>query len=147
MYAKRLRKSQFSNVGQDKVCLPSSDSEQPEERYNNKDLEFNSFILPSIEEDNLLKNITDQLMSIDRGKRPARQAQMHKRIVMSIVRHNDGEEIKYQNLLCAFFLNSWMTKLTEEKKEAVTIKAYLCSVKHFLDRCHWKQYFGEQKLR
>ena len=140
IYAKRLRKSQFSNVRQDKVCLSesedtdsSSDSEQPEERYDNEDLEFNSFILSSIAEDNLLKNFTDWLMSIDGGKRPARQAQKHKRIAMSIVRHNDDEEIKYQNLACASFLNSWRTKLTEEKKEAGTIKTYLCSAKHFLD--------------
>ena len=140
MYAKRSRKSQFSNNSQDKVCLSeskdtnsSSDSEQPEEPYDNEDMEFNSFILSSIEEENLLKNFTDWLMSIDGGKRPARQAQKHKRIVMSIVQHNDEEEIKYQNLACASFWNSWMTKLTEEKKEAATIKTYLCSVKYFLD--------------
>ena len=140
IYEKRSRKRQFSNVGQDKVCLSesestdsSSDSEQLEERYDNEDLEFNSFILPSTEEDNLLENFTEWLMSIDGGKRPARQAQKHKRIVMSIVRHNNDEEIKYQNLACPSFLNSWMTKLTEEKKEAATIKTYLCSVKHFLD--------------
>ena len=66
MYTKKSRKSQFSNVGQDKVRLSesedtdsSSDSEQPEERYDNEDLEFNSFILSSIAEDNLLKNFTN----------------------------------------------------------------------------------------
>ena len=35
-------------------------------------------------------------MRIDGGKRPARQTQKHKRIVMSIVQHNDDQEIKYQ---------------------------------------------------
>ena len=66
IYAKRSRKSQFSNVREDKFCLSesedtdsSSDSEQPEERYDNEDLEFNSFILSSIAEDNLLKNFTN----------------------------------------------------------------------------------------
>ena len=89
--------------------------------------------MSSTEEDNLLENFTDWLMNIDGAKRPARQAQNHKRIVTSIVRHNNDEEIKYQNLASPSFLNFWMTKLTEEKKEAATIKTYLCSVKHFLD--------------
>ena len=72
-------------------------------------------------------------MSIDGDKRLARQAKKHERIVMSIVRHNDNEETNCEVFACPFFLNSWMKKLTGEKKEAATIKTCLCSVKHFLD--------------
>ena len=72
-------------------------------------------------------------MSIDGDKRLARQTKKHERIVMSIVRHNDDEGTYYEVFTCPFFLNSWMKKLTGEKKEATTIKTCLCSVKYLLD--------------
>ena len=79
------------------------------------------------------ENFTGWLMSIDGDRKLARQAKKHERIVMSIVRHNDDEKTYHEVSACPFFLNSWMKKLTGEKKEAATIKTRLCSVKHFLD--------------
>ena len=54
---------------------------------------------------------------------------------MSIVPHNRSREINYNYLASLYFLNSWMTKLTNERKEPGTIKTYLNSVKHFTDSC------------
>ena len=105
---------------------------EDDDDYDNEDLE-EKFYLSSKEEDDLLHEFVQWQKSIDGGNRAERQAQKHKRIVMSIVRHNDDTEINYEYLSCPSFLNSWMTKLKDENKDPSTIKTYLNSVKHFID--------------
>ena len=91
------------------------------------------FYLSSKEEDDLLQEFVQWQKSIDGGNRAERQAQKHKRIVMSIVQHSDDTETNYKYHSCPSFLNSWMSKLKDEEKDPSTIKAYLNSVKHFTD--------------
>lgn len=43
---------------------------------------------------------------------------------MSIVQHARSREINYNYLTSLSFLNSWMTKFTDEKQEPGTIKTY-----------------------
>ena len=105
---------------------------EDDDDYDNEDLE-EKFYLSSKEEDDLLHEFVQWQKSIDGGNRAERQAQKHKRIVMSIVRHNDDTEINYEYLSCPSFLNSWMSKLKDEEKDPSTIKTYLNSVKHFID--------------
>ena len=97
---------------------------------NNEDLE-EKFYLSS--KDDLLHEFVQWQKSIDGGNRAERQAQEHKRIVMSIVWHNDGTEIHYEYLPCPSFLNSWITKLKDEDKDPSRIKTNLNSLKHFTD--------------
>ena len=53
---------------------------------------------------------------------------------MSVVNHNNDEDIDYKYLACPSSLNL-MTKLIKKKKEPGTIKRYLTSVKHFIEFC------------
>ena len=83
----------------------------------------------------MLSRFTKWLTSVDGGKKPLTQANKDKRVVMTVVRHNNDETTDYRYLACPSFLNKWMTKLNKEKKEPGTIKTYLTSVKHFIDFC------------
>lgn len=88
--------------------------------YDNEDLE-EKFYLSGEDEDALLLKFVNWLTSVSGGKRSLREARKHKNIVMGIVRHNDGD-INYDFLACPSFLNSWMTKLTNEGKDSGTIR-------------------------
>ena len=83
----------------------------------------------------MLSEFTKWFTSVDGGEKPATQVNKDKRIVMSVVRHNNDEAIYYKYLTCSSFLNNWMTKLNKDRKEPGTIKACLKSVKYFIGFC------------
>ena len=72
----------------------------------------------------MLSEFTKWFTSVDGGEKPATQVNKDKRIVMSVVRHNNDEAIYYKYLACLPFLKNWMAKLNKEKKEPGTIKTY-----------------------
>ena len=122
-----------NNIELSQKALMENIEEERDEylEYDNEDLE-EKFYLSGEDEDALLLKFVNWLTSVSGGKRSLREARKHKNIVMGIVRHNDGD-INYDFLACPSFLNSWMTKLTNEGKDPGTIRTHLNSVKQFID--------------
>ena len=54
----------------------------------------------------MLSRFTKWLTGVDSGKKSPTQANKDKRIVMSVVRHNNDETIDYEYLACPSFLNN-----------------------------------------
>ena len=109
-----------------------------DDKHDFEDLEH-KFLFSSLEEDAMLPGFTKWLASVDGSEKPSTQVNKDKRIVMSVVRHNNDEAIYYNYLACSFFLNNWMAKLNKGKKEPGTIKAYLKSVKYFIGFCEMER--------
>ena len=112
----------------------NKDNISEDDIYDYEDIE-EKFLLSSNEEDEMLSEFQKWLSSVAGGRRKPNDIKKMRNTLMSIVRHNGSTEINYNYLASPSFLNSWMTKLTDEKKEPGTIKTYLNSVKHFIDFC------------
>ena len=102
-----------------------------DDKYDFEDLEH-KFLFSSLEEDVMLSGFRKWLASVKGSEKPSAQVNKDKRIVMSVVRHNNDEAIYYKYLACLSFLNNWVAKLNKEKKEPGTIKTCLKSVKYFI---------------
>ena len=122
-----------NNIELSQKALMENIEEESDEylEYDNQDLE-EKFYLSGQDEEALLLKFVNWLTSVSGGKRSLREARKHKSIAMGIVRHNDGD-INHDILACPLYLNSWMTKLTNEGKDPGTIRTYLNSVKQFID--------------
>ena len=102
-----------------------------DDKYDFEVLEL-KFLFSSLEEDAMISGFRKQLASVKCSEKPSAQVNKDKRIVMSVVRHNNDEAIYYKYLACLSFLKNWMAKLNKENKEPGTIKTYLKSVKYFI---------------
>ena len=102
-----------------------------DDKYDFEDLEH-KFLFSSLEEGAMLSGFRKWLASVKGSEKPSAQVNKDKRIVMSVVRHNNDEAIYYKYLACLSFLKNWMAKLNKENKEPGTIKTYLKSVKYFI---------------
>ena len=102
-----------------------------DDKYDFEVLEL-KFLFSSLEEDVMISGFRKQLASVKGSEKPSAQVNKDKRIVMSIVRHNNDEARYYKYLACLTFLKNWMAKLNKENKEPGTIKTYLKSVKYFI---------------
>ena len=112
----------------------NKDNISADDIYDYEDIE-EKFVLSSNEEDEMISEFQKWLSSVAGGRKKPNDIKKMRNTLMSIVRHNGSREINYNYLASPSFLNSWMTKLTDEKKEPGTIKTYLNSVKHFIDFC------------
>ena len=112
----------------------NKDNISADDIYDYKDIE-EKFVLSSNEEDEMISEFQKWLSSVAGGRKKPNDIKKMRNTLMIIVRHNGSREINYNYLASLYFLNSWMTKLTNERKEPGTIKTYLNSVKHFTDSC------------
>ena len=112
----------------------NKDNISEDDIYDYEDIE-EKFVLSSNEEDEMISEFQKWLSSVAGGRKKPNDIKKMRNTLMIIVRHNGSREINYNYLASLYFLNSWMTKLTNERKEPGAIKTYLNSVKHFTDSC------------
>ena len=112
----------------------NKDNISADDIYDYEDIE-EKFVLSSNEEDEMISEFQKWLSSVAGGRKKPNDIKKMRNTLMIIVRQNGSREINYNYLAYLYFLNSWMTKLTNERKEPGTIKTYLNSVKHFTDSC------------
>lgn len=112
----------------ERECVSEVDHESDIDDGDEED-EDDRFFLSSEKEDEVMYSFVEHLQSIDGGLKPERCANAHKRVVMTILRH-DGENIQFEKLTKRDFLVNWIDNF--EGKPG-TIKTYLCSLQHFFN--------------
>ncbi|XP_065648964.1 uncharacterized protein LOC136078070 isoform X1 [Hydra vulgaris] len=129
-------KSNLFNVAGTKNEKDASDSDESNIDFDDGE---DKFYMTSSEEDKLLDEFLIWLQSVEGGIKPLRTALKHKNVVLGAVRHATDDDVNYKHLGCVSFLNSWMLKMQEDKKQPGTIKTYLGSLQLFLDFCISKE--------
>ena len=112
------------------------DSEHENEEENEsadeeEEDEDDRFVMSSKEEDNVMADFIDFLVSVDGGYKALRCAKRHSKVVMSIVRNNN-DCVDYYNLTKREFLVNWIDNFGGKSG---TTKTYLGSLKHFFNFC------------